>query len=169
MIGVRVVLVILVAAGLIGTGCGGDDDGDESGNATTNAVAVPGGEEAAALYEDIADLSNEKQIESVGEAWAEPFGNGDEAMCAYLHPDLAPEACKEAGYLDGSLTNGSELQSSFAGTTVKNVEIKGDTALAEFSNGHRVKFMTDPDGAWKVVETASAESSGSDRVVQPGL
>ncbi len=163
----RVALLVLAATGLIAAGCGGDDEGDDSGADTTTALEVSGGEEAAALYEEIADLSDEAQIERVGEAWAEPFAEGDEAMCAYLHPDLAPEACKEAGYLDGSLTNGSELQESFAGTTVEKVDVRGDTAIAEFSNGDQVKLMTDPDGAWKVVETARAASSGSDQIVQP--
>jgi hypothetical protein len=167
MIRGRVVLVVLAAAGLIAVGCGGDDEGDESGGNNATAVAVPGGEEAAALYEEIADLSDEEQIERVGEAWADPFADGNEAMCGYLHPDLAPEACKEAFYLDGALTNGNELQSSFAGTRVKSADIRGDTAIAEFSNGHRVKFMTDPDGAWKVVETARAVTSGSDEIRQP--
>ena len=167
MIGGRIALVVLATAGLIAAGCGDDDEGDESGEDTTTTLAVPGGEDAAALYEEIAGLSDEEQIERVGETWAEPFAEGDEAMCAYLHPDLAPEACEEAGYLDGSLTGGNELQSSFAGTTVKNVEIRGDTAIAEFSNGHQVKFRTDPDGAWKVVETARAAYSGSEEVDQP--
>jgi hypothetical protein len=170
MVGGRVALVVLAsAAGLIAGGCGGDDEGDDSGEGTTAALEVSGGEEAAALYEEIADLSDEEQIERVGEAWAEPFAKGDEAMCAYLHPDLAPEACKEAGYLEGSLTNGSELQESFAGTTVNSVDVRGDTAIAEFSNDKQVKLMTDPDGAWKVVETARAASSGSDQVVQPAF
>jgi hypothetical protein len=167
MIRGRVVLVVLAAAGLIAVGCGGDDEGDESGGNNATAVAVPGGEEAAALYEEIADLSDEEQIERVGAAWADPFADGNEAMCGYLHPDLAPEACEEAFYLDGALTNGNELQSSFAGATVKSADIRGDTAIAEFSNGHRVKFMTDPDGAWKVVETARAVTSGSDEIRQP--
>ncbi len=168
MIGARVALLVLAAAGLIAAGCGGDDDGDDGGD-TTTAGAVAGGEEAAALYEEIADLSDEEQIERVGEAWAEPFANGDETMCAYLHPDLAPADCEQAGYLTGSLTGGSELQSSFAGTTVQKVDIRGNTAIAEFSNGHKVKLMTDPDGGWKVVETVRAASSGSDQVNQPGF
>ena len=168
MRGRRAGLAVLLATGLIAAGCGDDDDdGDESGEETATAVAVPGEQEAAALYEEIAGLSDEEQIGRVGEAWADPFADGDEAMCAYLHPDLAPEACAEAGYLDGSLTGGSELQSSFAGSTVERVEIQGDTALAEFSNGNQVKFRTDPDGAWKVVETARAASSGSEEVNQP--
>jgi hypothetical protein len=166
VVGVRVAMLVLVAAGLIAAGCGGDDEGGESGEDTTS-VAVPGEEAAAALYEEIADLSDEQQIERVGEAWADPFGKADEAMCAYLHPDLAPEACVEAAYLEGALTNGSRLQSTFAGTTVKSVEVRGDTAIAEFSNGHGVKFMTDPDGDWKVLEPAQAPVSQSEPVIQP--
>ncbi len=57
---------------------------------------------------------------------------------------------------------------SFAGTTVENVEIQGDTAVATFSNENQVLFNKDPDGAWKVVDTARVESSGSDKVIQPG-
>ena len=163
----RIALLVLAATGLISAGCGGDDENEEFGPDTSTAPAVSGGVKAAALYEEIADLSDEEQIARVGEAWAEPFGEENETMCAYLHPDLAPEACKEAHYLDGSLTNGSELQASFAGATVEKVDVRGDTAIAEFSNGNQVKLMTDPDGAWKVVETARAASSGSDEIVQP--
>lgn len=163
----RVALVMLAAVGLIAAGCGGDDEGDEGGEDTATALTIPGAGDAAALYEEIAGLDDEQQIKRVGEAWADPFAAGNEAMCAYLHPDISPESCKEAHYLEGALTNGSALQESFAGTTVKNVEIRGDTAIATFSNGHQVLLMTDPDGAWKVVETARAESSGSDQVIQP--
>ena len=137
-------LLPFAVAALIAAGCGDDDGG--------------GGESTA---------SDEEQVEQVAGAWAEPFGNGDEAMCQYLHPDLAPEACAEAGYLDGSLTQSSELQSSFADATVEGVEIRGDTALVEFSNGHTVKLKTDAEGEWRVIETARAASSGSDEIVQP--
>ena len=88
-------------------------------------------------------------------------------MCQYLHPDLAPEACVEAAYLEGALTNGARLQSTFAGATVKDVEIRGDTAIAEFSNGHSVRLRTDPEGEWKIIELPQAPPSGSGQVVQP--
>ena len=167
MIGLRLALVAFAAVGLIAAGCG-DDDGDESGEDTTTTLAVPGAEEAAALQEEITDLSDEEQIAAVGEAWAEPFGKGDETMCGYLHRDLGagPSTCAE--YLSGSLTQSSKLQASFAGTTVESVEINGETALAEFSNGNRVEFAQDPDGAWKVVQTPRAVQSGSQEVRQPG-
>ena len=141
----RTALLALAAAALIVTGCGDDDGGESAGSSATD----------------------EEQITQVGNAWAEPFGNGEEAMCEYLHPDLAPEACEEAGYLDGSLTQSSELQSSFADATVESVEVRGDTAIAGFTNGHSIKLMTDPDGEWKVIETARAAFSGSDEIVEP--
>ena len=155
MIGLRIALVVLAAAGLIAAGCGDDDEGDESGADATTALAAPGAEEAAALQDEIADLTDEEQVAAVGEAWAEPFGKGDEAMCGYLHPDLGgPSSCTE--FVKGSLTGSSKLQSSFAGATVENVDVQGDTAVAEFSNGEEVTFRQDPDGAWKVVETPRA-------------
>ena len=171
MTGIRAFAPLAVAALLI-IGCG-DDEGDGSADATTTATTttaatVPGAEDAAALQEDIADLSDEEQITRVGEEWAGLFGNGDEAMCAYLHPDLGASASC-ANYVAGALTGGSELQASFEGATVESVEIDGgSTALAEFSNGHRVRFAQDPDGAWRVVETPRAASSGSEKVIEPG-
>jgi hypothetical protein len=66
------------------------------------------------------------------------------------------------------LTESSELQASFEGATVTSVELEGDRALAEFSNGNRVRFEQDSDGAWKVIETPEATSSGSGEVDQPG-
>jgi hypothetical protein len=78
-------------------------------------------------------------------------------MCGYLHPDLGgPSSCTE--YAKGSLTGSSELQASFAGTTVDKVEVIGETAVANISNGEQVTFGQDPDGAWKVVETPRAGS-----------
>lgn len=159
----RLVLIGLAAIGLIAAGCGDDDEADNGDDVPV--VAVPGAEDAASLQEEIADLSDEEQIARVGEAWAEPFGKEDEAMCGYLHPDIAG-GCSL--YVGGALTGSSELQASFAGTTVENVDIQGDTAVATFSNENQVLFSKDPDGAWKVVETARVESSGSDKVTQPG-
>ena len=157
------VLAGLAAIGLIAAGCGDDDEADNGDDVPV--FTAPGAEEAASLQEEIADLSDEEQIARVGEAWAEPFGNEDEAMCGYLHPDIAG-GCSQ--YIQGALTGSSELQVSFAGTTVENVEIQGDTAVATFSNENQVLFNKDPDGAWKVVDTARVESSGSDKVIQPG-
>ena len=155
MTGLRFALVALAAAGLIAAGCGGDDDGDESGEETAATVAAPGAEEADALQEEVGDLGDEEQVAAVGDEWADRFGNEDETMCGYLHPDLGgPSSCTE--FVKGSLTGSSKLQSSFAGATVENVDVQGDTAVAEFSNGEEVTFRQDPDGAWKVVETPRA-------------
>jgi hypothetical protein len=162
MIGLRLVLVAFAAAGLIAAGCGGDDD-DGSGQDTA-ALAVPGADQAASLQEEIADLGEEVQIARVGEAWAEPFAAGEETMCGYLHSDIAGSC---SGFVGGALTGSSELQASFAGATVKRVDVQGDTALAEFSTGNSVKFQQEPDGAWKVVETPRVAGSGSDQVRQP--
>ena len=167
MIGLRLVLAGLLAAGLVASGCGGDDDeGNETGDETAT-LAAPGAEEAAALQEEIADLGDEEQIARVGEEWADRFGNSEETMCGYLHPDLGagPSTC--ADYLSGSLTQGSELQASFAGATAESVEINGETAFAEFSNGHQVEFAQDPDGAWKVLRTPRAVQVGAEKVRQP--
>ena len=157
MIELRLVLAMLAAAGLLAAGCGGDDEDGENEDQAP-AVTVPGADEAASLQQEIADLSDEEQIERVGEAWAEPFAAGDETMCGYLHPDLgAASSC--ATYVQGALTGSSKLQASFAGTTVENVEVGGENAVADFSNGEEVSFRQDPDGAWKVVETPRAGSS----------
>lgn len=151
MSGRRLCILALVFAGLVAAGCGDDDDGDAAEDQATE-LAVPGAEEAAALQEDVADQTDEEQVEAVGEAWAELFGAEDEAMCAYLHPDLGgPSSC--AQYTEGSLTGSSKLQASFDGATVEGVNVDGDAATAEFSNGEQVEFARDPDGAWKVIET----------------
>jgi hypothetical protein len=127
-------------------GCGGDDD-----DATT--AEDPAASAVAALYDEVGELPDEEQIERVGAAWAEPFAEGDEEMCAYLHPDLA-ESCVEAGYLDGALTGSLELQSSYAGTKVESVEIKGRGAVTKFSNGERVEFQKDSNDQWKVTSVS---------------
>jgi hypothetical protein len=74
-------------------------------------------------------------------------------MCGYLHPDIAGSC---ALYVEGALTGSTELQRSYAGTTVESVEIKGGTAVARFSNGERVEFQKDPNGEWKVTSVARA-------------
>jgi hypothetical protein len=141
--------LVLVAVALAGAGCGGDDD-DE---ATTEA---PGGE-AAALQEEIANLSDKEQIERIGQAWVAPFAAGDEAMCVYLHPDLGAEASETCSiYADGALARSNILQASFAGTTVERVDIKGQTAVARFSNGEPVEFQQGPEGEWWVVDPSKA-------------
>jgi hypothetical protein len=167
MFTLRVALIALAAAGLIAAGCGDDDDESSDETTTETTVSAPGAEDAAALQEEIADLGDEEQITRVGEEWADRFGNSDETMCGYLHPDLGagPTTCAE--YIGGSLTQSSELQASFAGATVEGVEINGDSAFAEFSNGHQVEFAQDPDGGWKVVQTPRASGSGGKEVVEP--
>jgi hypothetical protein len=151
----RIYVLALALTGLVASGCGDDDDGDEPAGDQTTEVAVPGAEEAAALQEEIADQTDEEQITAVGEEWADLFGAEDEAMCAYLHPDLGG-ASSCAQYVIGALTGSSKLQGSFAGATVEGVEVGGDTATAEFSNGEQVEFSRDSDGAWKVTETPRA-------------
>jgi hypothetical protein len=154
MNGLRLALVAFAAAWLVAAGCGGDDEDDESGEDAATTLAVPGAEEAAALQEEIADLSDEEQIARVGEAWAEPFAAGDETMCGYLHPDLGgPSSCTEYAVAD---PRQGSLQASFSGTTVENAHVQGDTAVAEFSNGEEVTFGQDPEGAWKVTEIPRA-------------
>jgi hypothetical protein len=129
-------------------GCGGDDD-------DATSAERPVGGEAAAVYDEISDLPDEEQIERVGGAWAEPFAKGDEEMCAYLHPDLAP-SCVEAGYLDGALTGSLELQSSYAGARVESVEIEDGSAVTKFSNGEQVEFQLDSNDQWKVTSVSRA-------------
>ena len=143
------VALVLVAMALVAVGCGGNDD-DE---ATTEA---PGGG-AAALQEEIANLSDKEQIERIGEVWVEPFAAGDEAMCVYLHPDLGAENSETCAlYVDGHLAQSDILQASFAGTTVESVDVKGQTAVARFSNGEPVEFQQDPEGEWWVVDPSKA-------------
>jgi hypothetical protein len=144
-----VALVVLAAAGLLAAGCGGEDEAEETGEEATT-LTVPGADQAASLQEEIADLSDEDQVARVGEAWAEPFASGTEEMCGFLHPDLGgPSSCSE--YI-GATGSPDKLQESFTGTSVEEVEVTGDTAEAEFSNGERVRFGRDPDNAWKVTE-----------------
>jgi hypothetical protein len=135
-------LALLLATALIAAGCGGDDDEE----ATT--PELPGAAQAAALQEEIADLSDEEQIKRVGAAWAEPFAAGEEEMCAYMHSDLvpAPESCTAV-----TGTSVDPQQRSYAGATVKGVTIEDETATAEFSNGELVEFQRDPDGAWRII------------------
>lgn len=166
MIEVRGALVVLAAVGLIAAGCGDDDDGDATSEESETALAVPGAEEAATLQEEIADLPAEEQVARVGDEWAQLYGNRDETMCGYLHPDLGgASSCTQ--YAEGTLTGSSELQSAFKDATVESVEIDGESALAEFDDGNRVEFAQASDGAWKVVETPKARASGSDEVIQP--
>ena len=128
-------------------GCGGDDSKDATAGDARSAGAT-------ALYEEIADLGDEEQIKRVGAARAEPFASGDEVMCDYLHPDIAG-AC--SGYVEGALTGSSLLQKTYAGATVREVEVNGDTSTTEFSNGERVDFGKDPNDEWKIVRTSRAK------------
>ena len=141
------VALVALAAGLFAAGCGDDDDADETTGATTT-LSVPGADQAAALQEEIAGLSDEDQVARVGEAWAEPFAAGSEEMCGFLSSDLGgPSSCSE---FTGESPD--KLQKSFAGASVEKVEVSGDTAEAEFSNGEQVGFARDADGSWKVTE-----------------
>ena len=152
MKGARVWVLALVLVGVVAIGCGDGDGGEKNAEDQPTELAMPGAEEAAALQDDVSDRSDEDQVEAVGEAWAELFGAEDKAMCAYLHPDLGgPSSC--ALFVQGALTGSSKVQKSFAGATVEGVNVDGDTATAEFSNGKQVAFARDPDGAWKVAET----------------
>jgi hypothetical protein len=146
-----IVLLVALISALIAAGCGGDD---ENGNGNTTLEPV-GAEEEAALQEEISGLSDEEQIRRLGAAWAEPFAAGQEAMCAYLHPDIAG-GCSQ--FVQGALTGSSILQNSYAGATVTKVTVDGNTALAEFSNGEPVEFGNDPDGEWKITAVRRAGS-----------
>jgi hypothetical protein len=132
--------LLLVLATALAAGCGDDDE------ATTEA---PGEGETAALYDEIGDLPDQEQIEQVGAAWAELFAAEDEAMCAYLHPDIAG-GCSV--FVQGALTKSTTIQRSYAGATVTKVTVDGNTARTEFSNGERVVFEKDPDDEWKVID-----------------
>jgi hypothetical protein len=144
-------LAIIVAAFAIAlVGCGGDDDDNGTSAATTTGATAA---DAEGLQNEIAGLSAEGQIERVGEAWVEPFAAGDEAMCVYLHPDLGASGKETCSlYAEGALARSSILQASFAGTTVESVEVKGQTAVATFSNREPVEFQQDPAGKWWVVD-----------------
>jgi hypothetical protein len=144
----RKLATIMGAVAIALVGCGDDDD-DATNGATTNAATA----DSAALQDEIANLSDREQVERIGEAWVKPFAAEDTAMCAYLHPDLgaeAPETC--ATYTDGNLAGGNVPQASFAGTTVDRVEVKGQTAVATFSQGEPVEFQQDSEGRWWVLD-----------------
>jgi hypothetical protein len=141
-------LALLLACGLIGLGCGGDDGDDGNGG---DATTLAGAEQAAALQEEIAGLSDEEQIKRVGAAWAAPFAAGDEEACGYMHPDIAPSLDACSLYLEGALTGSTVLQRTYKGATVTDVTVMGDTATTRFSNGESVEFQKDPDGNWKII------------------
>ena len=146
-----ITFIVVLAMAPIATGCGGDDDDDGNGG---DATTVAGAEEAAALQEEIAGLRDGEQIKRVGDAWADPFAAGDEEACSYMHPDVVtPESC--AFVLSGQFTQSVTLQRTYAGATVADVTVKGETAQAEFSNGERVDFRKDPEGEWKVIAVRS--------------
>jgi hypothetical protein len=138
---------IISAVAIALSGCGGDDDSEAP-------PRDPRLDDAAAVYAEIRDLTDKQQIERVGGAWAHFFSGGDEAMCEYLHPDVA-DRCSD--YLQSGLTGSHRLQRSYAGTSVAKAEINGRTAVAEFSNGERVAFEKDPEDRWMVVRTSRAE------------
>jgi hypothetical protein len=141
---VRLATIISVVAIALG-GCGGDDD--------TEPAADQRLEDAAAVYAEIRGLTAEQQIQRVGAAWAHLFSRADEAMCEYLHPDVAGR-CSE--YVQSGLTGSPRVQRSYAGTSVSSVEINGQTAVARFSNGEQVAFEQGPGDRWMVVRTSRA-------------
>jgi hypothetical protein len=138
---VRLVAVISVVAIAL-AGCGGDDD--------SNPTQDPRLDDAAAVYDEIRGLTDKQQIERVGAAWAAAFSSGYEAMCDYVHPDVAascPEYLKSAN---------ARLKRSYAGRRVASVAINGRRAVARFSNGERVDFKQDPNDRWMVVSISRA-------------
>jgi hypothetical protein len=153
---IPVAFAVVLTVGLIGLGCGGDDDDGNGGDATT----FTGAEEAAALQEEIAGLSDEEQIKRVGAAWADPFAAADEEACPYMHPDVAPapEAC--AILLSSDFTGSVRVRGSYAGATVADVTVEGETARAEFTNGELVEFRKDPEGEWKVSSARDVGAEG---------
>ena len=70
--------------------------------------------------------------------------------------DLGDEEQVTAVGVQGALTGSSKLQASFGRATIDTVNVDGDTATAEFSNGEQVTFARDPDGVWKISETPRA-------------
>ena len=147
-------LALLLACGLIGLGCGGDDGDDGNGG---DATTFAGAEEEAALQEEIADLRDEEQLKRVGAAWAEPFASGNEEACGYMHPDIVPSLAACSQFLEGALTGSTSVQRSYAGATVASVTVKGESATAKFTNGESVEFQKDPDGDWKIIEASRSK------------
>jgi hypothetical protein len=147
-------VVAVVAVAVIGLACGGDDGDDGNGG---DATTLPGAEEAAALQEEIADLSDEEQIKRVGAAWAEPFATGAEEACGYMHPDIVPSLAACSQFLEGALTGSTLLQRTYEGATVTDVTVMGETAATQFSNGESVEFQKNPDGDWKIIEASRAK------------
>jgi hypothetical protein len=138
---------VIIALAIALAGCGGDDD-DGARSPQDRRL-----EDAAAVYEEIRDLTDKQQIERVGAAWAATYSRKDEAMCDYLHPDIAG-GCSEL--VQGALSGSSRIQRSFAGTSVVRAESKRRRAVAEFSNGERVDFAKDADDRWTIVRTDRA-------------
>lgn len=97
MITGRVALVVLAAVRLIAVGCGGDDEGDESGD-TTTALAVSGGEEGAGFplshrsgtFREAASLFFARSHSAVF-ANRQPAGRPSPPGCDYS-PIASPEA-----------------------------------------------------------------------------
>jgi hypothetical protein len=147
--GTLTTVVVVLAVALIGLGCGGNNGDDGNGG---DATTFAGAEEEAALQEEIEDLSDEEQIKRVGDAWADPFAAGDQSMCPYLHPDIAPSPASCLMFQEGALTGSVRVQRRFEGATVTDVTVMGETATTRFSNGEPVEFQKDPDGDWKIVE-----------------
>ena len=133
---------ILTVVAIAVVGCGGDDEAQPTRD--------PRLDDAAVVYAEIRDLTDKQQIERVGAAWADAFSKGYEAMCEYLHPDVA-DGCSE--YLTAAST---ELRRSYAERSVESAEIKGRSAVVTFSNGKKVDFKQDPNDRWMVVGTSRA-------------
>jgi hypothetical protein len=54
----------------------------------------------------------------------------------------------------GLFLGGNVPQAAFAGATVEGVAVKGQTAVARFSNGELVEFQQDPENKWWVLNPA---------------
>jgi hypothetical protein len=122
--------------------CGGDDETTPAATTTTSGATGATGE--AAVQEAVQGLSDEQQIKRVGAAWAEPYSQGDKAMCEYLHFDIEAACSIYTG------PNPSEATKSFEGAKVESVEVNGKKAIAQFSNGEAVEFTKDPNDEWEV-------------------
>jgi hypothetical protein len=105
------------------------------------AVGCGEDETAQTTTTEAAELSDEEQIEQVGSEWAPLFARDAPAACWDM---LGQPLCEKYFGTVGEPAEArrpSGFQKSFADATVERVEIKGDRAGAEFSNGEIVEFV----------------------------